>query len=573
MSNISLPVPQYKMPQYNLSRARGQRDTTRAGVGSGGGYGGNNFAAYGWEGAELNAYNFSTPPPALVNDGMGNYFEALRVSKDRTEIPYALIHLRPQILRLLNGLNRKLLSAIGRYLVDNGGVASYVVNQIADYCVPVIARSQCADVDIRKIYDQYFHNWCEIGEFTGRFTFDEVQRLICTAIDTEGDIGVIMTDESGLPQVRLYDTFHIGTLTGLDPKDGVEIDDVNGKLLGYRVVDGPVDTVTGMALKFIPSDKMKLLYDVERFTNYRGYSGMRRGSNDLRDKNDLKAYLKLKEKIGAALAAVIEQSGPAEEDLWGNDSGPQGNAPRPDPGNKFATQQEKKLSLMELLGGDIPVIDGSLKQFVAAAISNTSMEFMDVLDSQFAMGLGIPAAFFLDEKLTGPNVRSVLGKTQRKFDKRKLLMARFVKWIRTRVIAYGIAKDCLPATPDWDKISYQFTPINSIDLGDTMANERADVLCGQMSETRRYGNRGEDFEHEHTKIVEEITKKLSSVKTIVEGFSPDPNMQATVLPSVMSRFGLVGQVSTTMAVQEASNEQDKNNKSKNAEKPNPAKKG
>ncbi len=537
----------------SLPRLAGPRDGVRAVVGNTVG---------------KNAYSFSTPPPAAVNDGMGNYFEALRVSADRSEIPYAMIHMRPQILRLLNGLNRKLLSAIGRYLVDNGGTAGYVVNQIADYCVPVIPRSQVADIPTRRIFDDYWFNWCKRADYTRRFTFNELQRLICTAIDIEGDIGGIITTEFGFPQVRLYDTFHIGTLTGLDPKDGVDIDDVNGILLGYKVVDGPVETTTGAALKSIPLNQFFLAYDVERFSNYRGYSGLRRGSNDLRDKNDLKSFIKLKEKIGSALAAVIQKSGPLEEDVWGDDSGPQGNQPQADPGNAAPTPQEKKLSLMELLGGDIPVIDGDLKQFVAQAVSGTSLELLNVLDGQFCLGLGIPPAFFLDEKLTGPNVRSVLGKVQRKFNNRKATLAKFVDWCWLRVMAAGIASGELPAVKDWQTISFQYTPINTIDLGDQMANERADVLCGQMPETERYGNKGQDFEHQHGKIVEEIGVKLKSAQELVKQFSDDPQQQALVMPVILSRLGLVGQVATSFAIQAAGEETNGNaEKNKSAEKP------
>ena len=178
---------------------------------------------------------------------------------------------------------------------------------------------------------------------------------------------------------------------------------------------------------------------------------------------------------------------------------------------------------------------------------------------------GFPPAFFLDEKLTGPNVRSVLGKAQRKFNNRKKVIAKWVEWCWLRVIAWGIAHDGLPATAGWQKISFQFTPINTIDLGDTMANERADVLCGQMPETERYGNKGQDFEHQHAKIVEEIGVKLKSAQTLVQGFSAKPEEQAMVLPVVLSRLGLVGQVATSLAIQEAGNEQ-KNNDAKNGEK-------
>jgi hypothetical protein len=523
------------------------------------------------------ATNFATQQPAIVNDGMGNYHEALRTSKDRTSIPYAMVHLRPQVLRLLNGLNRKMLAGVSRYLVDNGGVASYVVNQIADYSVPVTPRSQCDDEKLRDIYNVYFEAWEKRCDFTRRFRFKQIQRIACVAMDVDGDQGASFTDETGFPQLRMWDTFHIGKLTGQDPKDGVVTNDTNGMLLGYNVCDGPIETITGAALKYIPADQFSLLYDVERFNNYRGFSPIRRGSNDLRDKNDLKAFLKLKEKVGAALAAVIETNGPIEEDVWGNDTGKDGNQPKGEGDDTAPTQSDKKLSLAELLGGDIPVVEGTLKQFMAQALSTTSLEFMNALDSQFVLGLGIPPAFFLDEKLTGPNVRSVLGKVQKKFNNRKETMAYFVEWCWLRVIAWGIANDGLPASKNWQKISFQFTPQSTIDLGDMMANERADVLCGQMSETKRYANRGEDFQHEHEAIKKEIAVKLKEVKELATAFSADPAERTMIIPSILSRFGLVGPVNTRLMIAEAAGETATNNaknsqEQKSAPAPAPAKK-
>ncbi|MEI8289564.1 MAG: phage portal protein [Verrucomicrobiota bacterium] len=509
--------------------------------------------------------NFATPEPAIVNDGMGNYHEALRTSKDRSQIPYAMVHLRPQILRLLNGLNRKMLAGVSRYLVDNGGVASYVVNQIADYSVPVFPRSQCDDPAGKAILNQAFSDWMDQCDFTRRYTFEEIQRIMCLAMDVDGDIGATMTDDTGLPQLRLWDTFHIGKLTGLDPKDGVQTNDNNGMLEGYNVCDGSVETITGAALKFIDANKFTLLYDVERYNNYRGFTPLRKGANDLRDTKDIRAFLKLKEKIGAALAAVIQQNGSIEEDVWGNDTGDRGNSPIGNDENSPATQADKKLALAELLGGEIPVIEGELKQFVTQAISEQSMHFMDVLDSQFVLGLGIPPAFFLDEKLTGPNVRSVLGKVQKKFNNRKKVFAKFVRWCWLRVIGWKIAKGEIPAFKGWQKISFQFTPQSTIDLGDSMANERADVLVGQMSETRRYANRGEDFEHEHDAIKSEIEIKLKDAIAIAQqGSGGDKQVFNMLLPAVLARFGLVGIPTTNLAIQDAATEQQKNNE-KNSE--------
>jgi hypothetical protein len=482
-------------------------------------------------GLATNTYNFATPPPNVVNDGMGNYFEALRVSQDRSGIPYAMIHLRPQILRLLNGLNRKLLAAVGRYLVDNGGVASYAVDTIANYSMPVRPHSVCEDKEAAKVYEDYFDEWAKRCDFTRRFNFDELQRIACRAIDSDGDIGVVITAKSGFPQIRFFDTFHIGTLTGLDPKDGIVADDY-GVMQGYRVCDGPIDTLQSIANTFIPIEQMLLLRDPDRYDHFRGYSPIRRGSNDLRDENDIKAFTKLKEKIGTALAAVIQQKGMLEEDVWGDDSGTKGVAATVE-GDPNATPPEKKLSLAELLGGDIPIIEGEIKQLEHKSPGVDAVDFMQFLAGQFVAGLGIPPAFFLDEKLTGPNVRAVLGKVQRKFDQRKAVMAKLVEFCWLRVIAWGIANDSLPSKPGWWKITFQFPPMITIDLGDVMTNERQDVMVGQMSEKERFGNRGKDQVKEHAQIVEEVRQKVADAVKIQQEFK-DSNIPIEVL---LSRFG------------------------------------
>src|SRR3954471_17981524 len=77
----------------------------------------------------------------------------------------------------------------------------------------------------------------------------------------------------------------------------------------------------------ISANEMLLLFDADRYSSYRGISPLRRGSNDIRDAQDIKAFEKLAVKIGSALAAVLETDGPVEEDVWGNDTGENGNAP------------------------------------------------------------------------------------------------------------------------------------------------------------------------------------------------------------------------------------------------------
>ncbi|MDB6024018.1 MAG: hypothetical protein JWM68_241 [Verrucomicrobiales bacterium] len=440
-----------------------------------------------------------TPEPGMVNAGNGNYHEALRSSKDRTAIPQAMIHMRPHYFQVMQGLNRKMAAAISRYLIDNGGVASYAVNQIANYSVPILPQGSTDDPVANTEYENFFALWSKQADYTRRFTFADLQRIACIAIDADGDIGACMDGSTGAPKVRMYSTFRIGNMMGLDKTDGVERD-ANDVVLGYKVIEGS-DLITGKANRFIPLEQMILLRDIDRYENFRGWTSLKMGSNDLRDRSDIKAFTKLKEKLGAALGAVIQQTGIIEEDVWGNNTGSESD-PGNDPSEDKAPSQ-KKLSLAELLGGEIMTIDGELKLISHQSPGANTLDFLDFLAGEFVCGLGIPPAFFLDEKLTGPNVRAVLGKIQRKFDNRKEMISRFVEFAWVRVIGWGIDTKQLRAVPNWEKVGFQFQPLMTIDLGDQMANEREDVSIGQMSRQARHGNAGRDWQRVEDQITRE----------------------------------------------------------------------
>src|SRR5262245_27302645 len=129
------------------------------------------------------------PGPVRVNAGMGSYYEALRDSKDRTTIcPPALNY---RFRTFVSSLNRERLAALARYLYDNVGFVGYAVNSIANYSVPVIPRAQSPNTEWNKLADEWWSNWCERADLTGRFHFDTLQRLICKVVDTDGDMVIV----------------------------------------------------------------------------------------------------------------------------------------------------------------------------------------------------------------------------------------------------------------------------------------------------------------------------------------------------------------------------------------------
>jgi capsid protein len=466
-----------------------------------------------------------------------SYYEALSDSKDRTSIPLFSLAIKA----VLQSFNRERLAFLGRYLYDNDGIVAYAVDQIANYSVPITPMAASANPEANKTYETYFANWSKRADYTGRFTFDSLQRLICKAIDTDGDIGATLNASHGFPQVQLLETWRINSRLVQDKNikhmDGVRIDG-EGAIQGFFIVEAA--NILGSALigdtppQFIPASQAVLLYDADRYSSYRGITPIRRGMNDVRDAKDIKSFEKLATKIGAALAAVIE-GGIEEEDVWGDDTGPDGNAPPTEDPAKPPTQHEKKITVAELLGGDIVTLPEGKKlhQLDNTRPGERVMEMLDYLGGCFVSGLGVPPSFFLVRKMTGPNQRNVNGQAQRKFNQRQELIAAFVEWVWVRVIAWGIQYDGLPVVDGWDKIEWQGPPKVSIDEGADAAAWRDDVACGLMTRQEHYSNRARNWQRETdqgfaeddyilTKANQLATKQKVPVETILArwGYTP-----------------------------------------------------
>ena len=145
--------------------------------------------------------------------------------------------------------------------------------------------------------------------------------------------------------------------------------------------------------------------------------------------------------------------------------------------------------------------------------------------------MGLPPAFFLDEKLTGPNQRAVNGKAQRKFDRRKQVAARLGRSAWQRVIASGIASGALPATDGWARSDFIGPSKIAINAGREMAQEREDVARGLMTRGDHYGNRGRSWRRETYQLFEEIDYILDRAKAVADE-------HGIPVETVMASFGL-----------------------------------
>lgn len=432
--------------------------------------------------------------------GSGHYLECLRTSDDRTTmVPAALSVLRSGT----SGYDRVRTAALARALYDNGGLVGYAVNQIAIYSAPVWPQAATKNREWNRIAEAWFADWSKRCDFVGRDGIDlgALQIQISQAIDLDGDIGAAVVGDAGFPQVQLVEGWRIGAnVTASADRsliDGVKLDSKR------RVVAYMVDV--GGRSQPVPATEMMIVRDPCIVSPWRGISAMRRGMNDIRDVRDIIGFEKQVAKLNASLPAVIE-GGPLNEgagfDLSGGTTPSQIEAPAE--GEDY-TDGEKAVSRADLTGSDILTLpEGRTLKPVESNRPNAQFEgFMSQLVAQFVAGLDIPPAFFLDEKLTGSNSRSVGVKAQRKFDQRQEVLCRFVEWLWFRVIGWAISNGELPAEDGWQKVRFQTPAKHSVDAGRDAQNDRDDNARGLKSRARIHGNRGDDWETETDQCFDE----------------------------------------------------------------------
>jgi hypothetical protein len=437
----------------------------------------------------------SDPLPGVPGYPARSYYEALNLSDDRSIIPIYSFALR----HVIRSFNRDRLGMLAEYLYDNDGTVALAVDTIANYSVPIAPMAASVSSDWNKVADEFFRNWGKRADFTGRFDFDSLQRIMCIGMDTVGEAAPLVTEENGLPQIQLIDPTRINSTSITDPKikhvDGVGVTE-KGQVIGYWVRPD-----VGAPPEFFDANSMMLIYDPERSREYRGMSPARRGMNDIRDAKDIKGFEKLATKISSALAAVLEGADSEDPDVWGTATGNEqvdssGNVTSAAtiPGNEpdsDATPEESNISMASLLGGDIPVMPKGQKlhQLDNNRPGDRVIDMLEYLAGCYVSGLGVPPAFIVHRGNTGPAERSVNGKAQRKFNSRQVVMARFVEWVWVRVIGWGIATNQLPSQEGWEKMEWQGPPKVSIDDGRDAQQWREDVLSGLRTRQECYGNR------------------------------------------------------------------------------------
>jgi capsid protein len=445
----------------------------------------------------------------------GNQLDALQWTPDRTWTPAACLAPDGRALMAQRGA----LNSLARYLADNVSMIGYALDTIAAYSVPIRPQADSEDGDWNKQAEAIFGDWSTRADFAGRFGFADIQRLVCSGMDLDGDtLPYALAADDGEPRIQLIESHRVVTPKGheKDPlvQDGVQTD-AQGRVTGFHV------SIDQNKTRFLPVAQALMMFepDATRPTAYRGLSPLRRGICDLRDAKDIKSFEKSAAKLNSSLAAAIQnKSGTVPVDIWNVDA-------QPPPPTQAPPPARSTVAIADLTGGQIPVLaeDEELKQVETNRPGAQTQEFLEVLAGHFVMSLGLPPAFFLDKKLTGPNTRSVNAKATRKFLRRQEAVKIFVAWTWRRVIAWNIAQRRLRAVPDWASLNFQTPSLPTIDAGREAMQSREDVRNGLLTRQDHYGERGLDWQREIEQGLAEDDFIIGRCQAVAKKYGIEPN--------------------------------------------------
>lgn len=455
---------------------------------------------------------------AVVNS---RYYEALNSTEgERSAIPIGSLY---QWLRT-HQTEREIMGALARYLFENSAVAGYIIRQIRKYSVPCIPQASTIDSDYNDAIERIWKDFATTASFHNVGDFYTLQKLVCMALDLEGEIGSLLVEVDGALKVQLI---HQSSIRRENENkriiDGIQYDNLD-RIQGYwgKQKDG--------TFRFYDLNYFQLIFDQEDHRNFRGISPLRRGANEIRDARDILNFEKKGVKIASALAATIKTPGGAHpnEDDWGDSK-----EDLSDEELSTLSEFEKGIGLAKMIGGEFPIMPEGheLDPINFNRPSSTFGGFLDCLLGLFAEGVDIPAAFFLDTKLTSPNQRAVIGKAQKKFDDRKALICKWTTWIWRRVINEAINRGEIPMIDKWDQPTFQTPAKASIDLGRQSQQEHNDIKNLLTSRRTVYGNRGEDWNVELSQIFIEDDFILKKVEELHEKHPLIP------LETLLKRYG------------------------------------
>lgn len=435
-------------------------------------------------------------PPILQPTAWTSTYESANTSSRRGDVPgYAPTDGRREMPRWVRTeLVRKM-----RYLNKNSGFMREIVGNMQIYSagegIKLQANTESPEWNAEA--EELFYDWAENCEVTDRFSFDEVQGLVCRGMDVDGEYFCLKTRKNGDPRLQLIESHRVGDGTG--SKDGVNdgvILDPYGSPIAYRVILDDGKTVD------MPAAAMLHIFEPELASMVRNAPALQHSVNHILDEIELLALEKHAVKDNADVARVLQMAGAGELDENGDfvvGEGPAGST-------------SDAATLQKIVGGKLVKLEPGeeLKSFESKRPSPTFTGFLEHLRRDSSLGL-LPYEFAADpSNVGGASVRLVVAKADRRFSYRQMILKRrLLRPTWQYVIADAIDRKLLAPQPKWWKVQCVTPRRVTVDAGRESQQNREDVQMGLKNISTHYAELGEDFG-------EALEKRAADAKMILE---------------------------------------------------------
>jgi len=385
-----------------------------------------------------------------------------------------------------------------RWLYNNVGFVKGAVKDIARYSVGsgFIPQCQISDQDTRKQYEEFWRQWSQICEVTGRLTFNELLHLASVAIDVDGDIGFILTEtDTNYPQLMAIESHRITGEQRSAGFDGVDVSET-GQPLQYWIDES--QSMSERKYKAVAARDFALVAELDRVDEQRGKSRLHAAITRLVDVWETLEAETTAIKTNAKIALAIETDDASPNPIFGRQQ-------------TIGSQTTGTVMTEDIYAGAIPRLKKGEKLWAHETNrpNPTFTGYMDYLGRDVAAGLGVPIEFIWNaESMGGVTQRFIMQKAQRRFCERQETLKKFASRIWGWVVSKAVKRGDLPYSDEWYKVRWQMPSRITVDVGREAQQAREDIKLGLKTVSDDAAERGMDIDELRDQIEKEATDLL-----------------------------------------------------------------
>ena len=397
--------------------------------------------------------------------------------------------------------NRINLMWDARDMVRNFAILRGIVSRMVQYVADKVQYiSATGDEQLDGAYQDYFHEWCENADVTGRYRLGDLVWLMLWGVFTDGDHGWKFVEVGDTIKIQPIEADRIGNPNeALKANDdnyigGIHLDDM-GCPISYDIYRRHRSNKYEFEAN-VPAEHFIHFSDCFRVDQYRGVTPLATALAPARDLYDIYLTEKQAAKWQSSHAGVVNVSDPMKNlgaTAW----------------NKTGDKGENRPNTMTMEPGKILRLpDGESVTFTPAMTrpNGAFMSLVEVMVREISMALNLPYGFVYDmSALSGHTGRIEVAQAMRTIKRwQKLLSERVLDKVRDAVISRGIASGRLPDHPKWRHGKWGFGATLTGDYKNDVSANLQLLQNGALTMSDIIAENGSTFEETARKAASEM---------------------------------------------------------------------